>query len=66
MYHTIKENKKIEIMSNALYIQNQMNHALANGSYKKAIKLYVYMNELRAEEGLEKLTLPNLEKRMAG
>lgn len=64
MYHTNKE-IKYKIMSNSLYIQNQMNNALANRSYKKAIKLYVYMNELREQEGMEKLTLPNLEKRMS-
>ncbi len=52
-------------MSNSLYIQNQMNAALANGSYKKAYKLFIIMNELRKEEGLEVLTMPNLEKRFA-
>lgn len=50
-------------MSDALYIQNQMNQALAKGNYKRAYKLYIFMNELREEEGLEKLTLPNLENR---
>lgn len=50
-------------MSDALYIQNQMNQALAKGNHKRAYKLYIFMNELREEEGLEKLTLPNLEKR---
>jgi len=40
-----------------------MNAALANRSYKKAYNLYIYMNELRAEEGLEKLIMKSLEKR---
>ena len=51
------------INSNALLVQKQMNAALANKSYKKAYSLFVYMNELRLEEGLEFLTMPNLQSR---
>ena len=52
-------------MSNALYIHKQMNAALANRSFKKAYKLFIQLNELREKEGLERLTLPNLEKRFS-
>ena len=44
-------------------VQKQMNFSLANNSYKKAYKLFVAMNEFRAEEGLPFFTMPNLQKR---
>ena len=47
----------------SLLVQKQMNSALANKSYKKAYSLFVYMNELRKDEGLEFLTMPNLQSR---
>lgn len=44
-------------------VQNQMNAALKNKSYKKAYKLFVYMNELRAEAGESFFKMPNLQSR---
>lgn len=49
----------------ALQVQNQMNQALANRSFKKAFKLFNEMNELRAKEGLPFFTMPNLQARFA-
>ena len=47
----------------SLEIQKMMNKALANGSYKKAYKLFLIVTDLRAIEGKEVLTMPNLEAR---
>jgi|688.fasta_scaffold893114_2 hypothetical protein len=47
----------------AFEVQKTMNKALANGSYKKAYKCFLKMTELRAEEGLPILTMPNLQKK---
>lgn len=47
----------------ALDLQNQMNKALANRSFKKAYKLFTEMNVARLQEGLDYLTMPNLQAR---
>lgn len=47
----------------SLEIQKMMNKALANGSYKKAYKLFLIVTDLRAIEGKPVLTMPNLEAR---
>lgn len=50
-------------MSTISLIQNQMNAALKNRSYKKAYSLFVYFNELRQEAGMAFFTMPNLQAR---
>lgn len=50
----------------AITIQKQMNSALVSKNYNKAFRLFNEMNVLRAAEGLEFLTMPNLEKRFNG
>ena len=49
----------------SLEVQKEMNQALVNKSYKKAFKLFNEMNKLRVSEGLEFLTMPNLQKRFS-
>ena len=51
--------KKME----SLEIQKMMNKSLANGSYKKAYKLFLRVKDLRVIEGKQELTMPNLEAR---
>ena len=47
----------------SLKVQKEMNRALVNRSYKKAYKCFLKMTELRANEGLPVLTMPNLQAR---
>lgn len=47
----------------SLYIQKQMNAAYKNKSYKKAYELFILMNEMRIEKGLDFLTMPALQAR---
>jgi hypothetical protein len=47
----------------AFEVQKTMNKALANGSYKKAYKCFLKMNELRILEGKEFFTMHNLQSR---
>jgi hypothetical protein len=47
----------------AIEVQEVMNKALANGSYRKAYNCFLKMTELRAAEGLPILTMPNLQAR---
>ena len=54
--------KQIEIMR-ALDLQKRMNVYLAKKQFRLAYKAFLTMTELRALEGLEVLTMPNLQAR---
>ena len=47
----------------ALDLQKRMNMYLVKRNYRLAYKSFLKMNELRVQEGLEFLTMPNLQSR---
>lgn len=47
----------------ALYLQKRMNMYLAKKQFRLAYKSFLKMNELRALEGAEFFTMPNLQAR---
>ena len=49
-------------MNLSLDTQKKMNSALAKGNRKQAYNLFVIMNNLRAAEGKDFFTMPNLQK----
>ena len=50
-------------MKTSLDIQKTMNNYLARRQFRLAYKSFLKMNELRLEEGLDFLTMPNLQSR---
>lgn len=47
----------------ALDLQKRMNMYLVKRNFRLAYKAFLTMNELRIQEGLEFLTMPNLQSR---
>lgn len=50
-------------MRSAIDNQKTMNAYLVKRNFKMAYKSFIKMNEARKEEGLEFLTMPNLQSR---
>lgn len=58
-----QQNKQIKIMKTSKDYQKTMNTYLIKRNYRLAYKAFLNMNRLRIEEGLEFLTMPNLQAR---
>lgn len=63
MSQQLSETLKLNIMKNAKDYQKTMNTYLIKKQFRLAYKSFLKMNELRLSEGLEFLTLPNLQAR---